>query len=561
MSSTILNELFTETSRYEELVFESKKKNNSISNIAIKTYYPLTKDNNKIYIYSIGRYHNLTSILELPLLDSNTYKLEDLLNYMNKTFTDGSTNDVSLYGSTISYDPVNSQINFTLSIRATLKTKDYQIQFYDPGSKTPTDWSGIYVTDNTWSYNLHLSQSTYIFDSSNQYIGNPSPNVYTIKGANKVLDKNIYLTNDNNYFTIVPVYDASGGVYSGTTENDIVIKLDRLQPNEYYNVDEIINEINYQFSKYSNSHGKVLYGSHIYLNQTNRTTIRLNINTIYRGKDYILDFYDPVSFVHCTFGVSSSVQTVTWDTTLGWILGFRTTQIYYLTPENLSTNPSLNYTYYGNYTTNVYSYDASTNIAAITGDTSINVNLYNYFLIILDDYVQNRLNDGIVTTTSSALDTPLNSYTARSTAYRCGSSNRPENQNTNTNATYIGNEVDLTTGNSKTSNQLYAANQILNTANNRIKNPYQSSLGAYIHDIFGLIPVKTAGLKSGDSYVEFGGTLQAQERTYFGPVNIKRMTIRLITDKGTILDLNKQNWSFSFLIQQLYNPMQKSKQK
>ena len=91
--------------------------------------------------------------------------------------------------------------------------------------------------------------------------------------------------------------------------------------------------------------------------------------------------------------------------------------------------------------------------------------------------------------------------------------------------------------------------------NNRVKNPYQSSLGAYIHDIFGLIPVKISGLKSGDSYVEFGGTLQIQERAYFGPVNIKRMTIRLLTDKGTILDLNNQNWSFSFIVQQLYNPL------
>jgi hypothetical protein len=101
--------------------------------------------------------------------------------------------------------------------------------------------------------------------------------------------------------------------------------------------------------------------------------------------------------------------------------------------------------------------------------------------------------------------------------------------------------------------QLYAANQILNTQQNQ-NQVYQNSLGIYVQDIFGIIPVKTAGLQNGQTYVEFGGTLQNQERIFFGPVNIKRMTIRILTDKGTILNLNNANWSFSLVAQQLYNP-------
>ena len=66
-----------------------------------------------------------------------------------------------------------------------------------------------------------------------------------------------------------------------------------------------------------------------------------------------------------------------------------------------------------------------------------------------------------------------------------------------------------------------------------------------------MIPVKTASLPSGAPYVEFGGTLQNQERVYFGPVNIQRMGIRLITDKGNALDLNNANWSFSLICEQL----------
>jgi hypothetical protein len=48
-------------------------------------------------------------------------------------------------------------------------------------------------------------------------------------------------------------------------------------------------------------------------------------------------------------------------------------------------------------------------------------------------------------------------------------------------------------------------------------------------------------------------------RYYFGPVNIHRMTIKLISDKGNVVDLNNANWSFSFLCQQLYKNNNKSK--
>jgi hypothetical protein len=66
--------------------------------------------------------------------------------------------------------------------------------------------------------------------------------------------------------------------------------------------------------------------------------------------------------------------------------------------------------------------------------------------------------------------------------------------------------------------------------------------------------MKTSGLSYGQTYSEFGGTLQIQERVYFGPVNIGRMTVKLMTDKGNILDLNNQNWSFTLITEQLYNP-------
>ena len=109
-----------------------------------------------------------------------------------------------------------------------------------------------------------------------------------------------------------------------------------------------------------------------------------------------------------------------------------------------------------------------------------------------------------------------------------------------------------------TQKQLYSVVEIANSANNSniISNTGVTGnnfgTGPFEKDVFGLIPLKLAGLQNGQSFVEFGGTLQNQERTYFGPVNLKRMTVRLKTDRGNVLDLNGSNWSFSLVCEQLY---------
>ena len=78
------------------------------------------------------------------------------------------------------------------------------------------------------------------------------------------------------------------------------------------------------------------------------------------------------------------------------------------------------------------------------------------------------------------------------------------------------------------------------------------SAGPFSNDVFALVPMKVSGLANNSTYVEFGGTLQNQERAYFGPVNITRMAIQLMNDKGELVDLNGSNWSFSLICEQLY---------
>jgi hypothetical protein len=176
----------------------------------------------------------------------------------------------------------------------------------------------------------------------------------------------------------------------------------------------------------------------------------------------------------------------------------------------------------------------------IIGDTSVSVNLYNYFLIGLDDYTQNHLNDGLVTITSAENDITLPSYANRSTITCDPVTNA---------VVYSGESTSNTSSNNKTLNQIYSANQVIAARKNKAK-IYSS--GPFVKDIFGLIPMKTSGLAPGSVYVEFGGTLQNQERLYFGPVNIRRMAVRLMNDRGDVVDLNGANWSFSLMCEQLY---------
>jgi hypothetical protein len=157
----------------------------------------------------------------------------------------------------------------------------------------------------------------------------------------------------------------------------------------------------------------------------------------------------------------------------------------------------------------------------------------------LDDYIQNHLNDGLVTITQNqrAIESTDSSYTSRQ---KC---------DPGTNSLYAASTKQANADN-MTLSQLYSLNQsiISNKPDPEMK---KYSPGPFIKDLFGIIPIKIPA-KTGDMFVEYGGTLQNQTRVYFGPVNIRKMTIQLLNDRGGLVDLNRNNWTFSFVCEQLY---------
>ena len=446
---------------------------------------------------------------------------QNLQNAINDQFTNFLNEDnINILNGTyisLNYNTNTQRIDcsFTVSIQRTLTEKDYNIQFIDPNA---TNNDG---TLSVWYKDLNINP---LFIDNSANLSNtiiPGQSFSDLSGSPIVAN---FLTIDstNNLFYLKP-YEK--GVSDSGNLNDIKFYI---TPGSYSR-NSLINTLNELFGSNESTIGSEF--TIITQNSNEYTKFRPVVTKTYTASDYNLVFYDPISFTKCYSGVSS-LRNTTWDTTLGWILGYRNSTVY-----NLSEGQ--------------YNSISPTGVITIIGDTTVSTNLFNYFLLCIDDYNQNHLNDGLVTITSKDTDIPLPSYANKSNYY-CDPATGKLVYNTDPLTT-------TSSYNSLTQNQLYSITEIANNkrvgfTSNPITNASTKSYGSgpFVKDVFGLIPMKTAGLANGSVYVDFSGTLQNQERIFFGPVNIHRMSVKLVSDRGDIIDLNGSNWSFSLLCEQLY---------
>jgi hypothetical protein len=470
---------------------------------------------------------NLISKVNLKTIFENT---------CNNIFVDDDNVNV-LSGTTFttqtSATPNKLDCSLNISISKQLSEDDFSVQFQDLSDNVILDTS-----DNIWFTQLQIDRvmvdtSFSLLNSS--YVSSDVPgadlsfNVTNALGtiigrgvrSNGVLTdpgRFIEITSNNSQFQLVPFED---GVVDSKNTLSFTI------PDGNYSRTQLLTAMNNKFT------GTVASKSSIGIYTDSQghelTKIRITIDKTYTPSDYKLLFFDPISFAKCFSGVSS-VRNATWDTTLGWILGYRAYTSYVISELAVGTYVR-----------------KKGNQVEITGDTTISTNLFNYLLLSLNDYNQNHLNDGLITVAPRDTFIQPSSYTNR-TNFVC-------DPNTG--------ELVYNTSNDEpskrlTQNQIYSVTQIANSKN--VSNIITSTevtgnsfgTGPFEKDVFGLIPLKLSGLRNGESYVEFAGTLQNQERSYFGPVNIKRMTVKLKTDRGNVLDLNGSNWSFSLVCEQLY---------
>lgn len=258
---------------------------------------------------------------------------------------------------------------------------------------------------------------------------------------------------------------------------------------------------------------------------------------------YIL-FYDFSGTLQCSSKYYS--KTNYFNNTLGWLMGYRLPYILIDPSGNMA--PSI-----------------------------LDLNGPKYLILVIDDYNQNHVNNTLVSITqfTSTLSTP--SYYSPDLPYTCFTpaqqgSNLIEivnqttaesvftiNQTTNTeNGLLIGGKYRESYTNTVqvlpsaprtiTQAQITTINEI-----NKNQNTNYLSKAPTSADILGVLPIKTSiGVPTGSLLVEFSGSLQDNVRTYFGPVNIERMAIRLLDDKGNILNLNGNDWCVTLVCECLY---------
>lgn len=319
--------------------------------------------------------------------------------------------------------------------------------------------------------------------------------------------------------------------------------------------------LNALFQNYTTPDGKNNYNLDLKLSY-DEVTGKLVFSSTFPNVTLI--FYDTLGFNSCLDNSCGSTQ-MRINQNFGWTLGYRSTDPNTLKIMLNETNNTV---------------QLSTN--ALKADTLqyFNIaqspaNLYGpaYFMLVLDDYNNNRVNNSLVTITnvSNKVDLPdyynpaiKNANNTFATAL-CPDKLAPIDPSLNVLPSILP-YITNSSPRQLTQSQVYTANEILynrSTYSNKVVGPSTA-------DVLALLPLSNIGsLRSnilynakgevsltnnqvGQPYVVFGPPLGMYQRTYFGPVNIDRMRVKLLDDKSNLVNLNDSDWSFSLLIEQIY---------
>jgi len=220
-------------------------------------------------------------------------------------------------------------------------------------------------------------------------------------------------------------------------------------------------------------------------------------------------FYDYGLVLQCNQGCGSKSMYYL-NTTLGWLMGYR---------------------------------DAQINVQSGVGNEApavLDLNGPKYLILVLEDYNQNHVNNGLVSISQPQQTFKMPSYYSTDMPYVC------EQAADGIRATQV---VLPTMPRILTRPQLYTINEI---SRNRAANTNLMAKAPTSANILTVVPIKNSGVSTGKLLVDFSGSLQEGVRTYFGPVNIERMGVKLLDDKGLLLNLNGGEWCITLICECLY---------
>ena len=257
-------------------------------------------------------------------------------------------------------------------------------------------------------------------------------------------------------------------------------------------------------------------------------------------------FYDFTGNLQCNITCRSKNNHF-YNNSLGWLMGFKLPYVL--------VDPS------GNFASSV-----------------LDLNGPKYLILVIDDYNQNHVNNSLVSISQFSNTLKMPNYYSPDLPYTCLS---PSQQGDNLQQLIDGvvsdSVFDSQTVNAQnglliagkyendytstqimlpsaprtlTNAQLYTINEINKNRNNLTNYLAKAPTSS---DILAILPTKTSvGVPTGSLLVEFSGSLQDSKRTYFGPVNIERMAVKLLDDKGNVLNLNGNDWCVTLVCECLY---------
>ena len=365
-------------------------------------------------------------------------------------------------------------------------------------------------------------------------------------------------------------------IYDSVSNNTIAISV----PSGNYSQTEFRNKLNNAFASAGFSLFPVIPGSTVPVNYNSNS----GIITLYLNGGAWTDPSNPSGGV--VFNISPTTQIIFYDFT-----GNLQCNINCTTKSNHYFNNTLGWLM--GYRLPYFSVDPSGN----TASAILDLNGTKYLILVIDDYNQNHVNNSLISVSQFNNTLKIPTYYSPDIPYTCIT---PAQQGNNLPELIAGVEADslfntqsfnarngsftpglqtsyatsiqaqnglLIAGKYRqdytstqislpsaprtlTNAQLYTINSI-NGNNNNLTNYLAKAPTS--SDILAIVPVKTSvGVQTGSLLVEFSGSLQDSVRTYFGPVNIDRMAVKLLDDKGNVLNLNGNNWCVSLVAECLY---------
>lgn len=432
------------------------------------------------------------------------YLIQESLNHFN----DPSFNNPTLLEHcSISIESIGggkSRFDLSLNVSDYLDETNYELRLTDTFSDDV--WTNRFDLLLNHDYDLS-SNSNIVSNTTGKTIDQDLINITTAGNQNQIIIEPIPMNIDGG----------SNGVFDTQNRNTTIINI----PDGDYTRDELIAEINALLLVTATANNNILTNgmrfNTVEIDGEEHCKIDFNLDRMFRAQDYKVVFFDN-TFSSCNIG-ATSIQNTTYDSTVGYILGYRDKTEYNLASVIDS---------------------ARIDEKQFVSKQQLNVNLYNEFSVVLDDYNNNRLPSAIVSGEPPSTDFNVPSYANRA-ASKCD-----ENGDLLLSLKGIN-------GNTLTVKQLSAIYSNIETSQAKKSDIFKASQKVNAKDVFAIIPLNVSGLTAGELFVKEGITLQEQERSYFGPVDIQRISVKLLTDKGTLVNLNQSDWSFSFVCEQLHD--------